>query len=92
MTETHSSRFKDAPWFPKEETAIIVGGAGGIGSWLSLLLSRAGFYPIVYDYDRLEEIKALETEAFSNPNATPEQINEFFKEGIKIYFTERIVI
>lgn len=55
MTETHSSRFKDAPWFPKEETAIIVGGAGGIGSWLSLLLSRAGFYPIVYDYDRLEE-------------------------------------
>lgn len=55
MTETHISRFKDAPWFPKDETNVIVGGAGGIGSWLSLLLSRAGFYPIVYDYDRLEE-------------------------------------
>ena len=54
MTEEHSSRFKDAPWFPKEETNVIVGGAGGIGSWLTLLLSRAGFYPVVYDFDRLE--------------------------------------
>lgn len=55
MTETHSSRFKDAPWFPKEQVDTIVGGAGGIGSWLSLMLSRAGFFPIVYDFDRLEE-------------------------------------
>ena len=55
MKEIHSSRFKDALWFPKEEEYIIVGGAGGIGSWLTLLLARAGFFPVVYDFDILEE-------------------------------------
>lgn len=55
MKEIHTARFKDAPWFPKEETNVIVGGAGGIGSWLTLLLSRAGFHPVVYDFDILEE-------------------------------------
>lgn len=55
MNEIHSSRFKDAPWFPQEETNVIVGGAGGIGSWLTLLLCRAGFFPVVYDFDVLEE-------------------------------------
>ena len=80
MTEEHSSRFKDAPWFPKEETNVIVGGAGGIGSWLTLLLSRAGFYPVVYDFDVLEghnlagqlytqkdaEIRALKVDALKS--------------------------
>lgn len=48
------NRFKDALWFPKEETYALVGGAGGIGSWLTLLLARAGFKPVVYDFDRYE--------------------------------------
>lgn len=55
MNEIHTSRFKDAPWFKNEETNVIVGGAGGIGSWLTVLLTRAGFTPIVYDFDRIEE-------------------------------------
>lgn len=54
-TPTRFNRFKDAAWFPKEQTEVIVGGAGGIGSWLTLLLTRAGFEPIVYDFDRYEE-------------------------------------
>lgn len=55
MNIAQAGRFKDAPWFPKEETHVIVGGVGGIGSWLTLLLARAGFIPIVYDFDTFEE-------------------------------------
>lgn len=57
MNNIQTVRFKDALWFPKEEmdTQCIVGGAGGIGSWLTLLLARAGFNPTVFDHDVLEE-------------------------------------
>lgn len=55
MNLIQSSRFKDAVWHPKEEVHVIVGGAGGIGSWLTLLLARAGFIPIIYDFDLIEE-------------------------------------
>jgi hypothetical protein len=55
MTEAQSSRFKDAQWFPTEEVYCIIGGVGGIGSWLTLLLARATFIPIVYDFDTIEE-------------------------------------
>ena len=54
MSNLHN-RFKDAPWYPKEILHAFVGGAGGIGSWTAMLLARAGFNPIVYDFDLLEE-------------------------------------
>lgn len=47
------TRFKDASWLGAEEV-VIIGGAGGISSWLTLLLARANFIPMVYDFDRLE--------------------------------------
>lgn len=59
----HYNRFKEAPWFlsmPEEEKALIpystinIGGAGGIGSWTALFLSRAGFYTYVQDFDTIE--------------------------------------
>lgn len=53
--EQQFNRFKDAPWFPKENEMVMIGGAGGIGSWLTLFLARAGFKPIVYDFDVIEE-------------------------------------
>jgi hypothetical protein len=53
LNPTHS-RFKGAPWYTGENIPVFVGGAGGIGSWLSLLLARAGFRPQVADFDTLE--------------------------------------
>lgn len=43
------ARFKDAIWYAPQD--IIVGGVGGIGSWLSLLLSRADHYLYLFDDD-----------------------------------------
>jgi len=54
QTQQHD-RHKDAPWFPQNEEPVMIGGAGGIGSWLTMFLNRAGFSPIVYDFDRIEE-------------------------------------
>ena len=51
----HHSRFKDASWYPIKES-IIVGGQGGIGSWISFFLARVGFPEIhIYDKDTVEE-------------------------------------
>jgi len=53
---TISERFKDAPWFSKDggKHKAVIGGAGGIGSWLALFLARAGFEIVVYDPDHVE--------------------------------------
>lgn len=50
------SRFKDATWFPRQGEMIdcLIGGAGGIGSWLAFFLARAGFMPVIYDFDTVE--------------------------------------
>ena len=55
MLDRQFDRFKDASWFPKEYEPVMIGGAGGIGSWLTFFLTRAGFSPIVYDFDIIEE-------------------------------------
>ena len=48
-------RFKDAPWFPQRDELVMIGGAGGIGSWLAFFLTRAGFKPTIFDFDVIEE-------------------------------------
>lgn len=75
MNLIHAGRFKDAPWFPKAETEVIVGGAGGIGSWLTLLLARLAIDNIVvYDFDTLEEHnmsgQCYPTSAIGQPKVT----------------------
>lgn len=55
MTTRQFERFKDAPWFPQRDELVMIGGAGGIGSWLAFFLARAGFKPTIYDFDIIEE-------------------------------------
>ena len=52
---TQQSRFKDAPWFPKNEEICLIGGAGGIGSWLVFFLTKIGFKVALYDFDTVED-------------------------------------
>lgn len=48
-------RFKDAPWFTEENSeSVLIGGQGGIGSWLTFFLARAGFNITAYDDDLVE--------------------------------------
>lgn len=51
------NRFKDLQWFSAiSKHPILIGGAGGIGSWLTFLLTRAGANVIfVFDHDLIEE-------------------------------------
>lgn len=56
MTQKYD-RFKAAPWFQEGvRPPVLIGGAGGIGSWLTVLLNRAGFETYVFDHDNLEAI------------------------------------
>jgi hypothetical protein len=44
------SRISDAPW-ADYKTTMTIGGAGGLGSWVALFLSRVGHGLNVYDFD-----------------------------------------
>ena len=47
--------FRGLPWFEMtNDMYCTIGGAGGIGSWLALFLSRAGIRPTIYDFDYVE--------------------------------------
>lgn len=55
-----NSRFKGLIWAGSkmEPSSIIIGGQGGIGSWLTLLLSRVSSTKtniFCYDFDKIEE-------------------------------------
>lgn len=61
MKENIKTRFKGAPWFLTETeklstSSILIGGAGGIGSWTTLFLTRAGYPVCVVDFDTLEDV------------------------------------
>ena len=54
--ERENLRFQGLDWYSKEDTkTVIIGGSGGIGSWLSFFLARANFNVILVDDDKVEE-------------------------------------
>ena len=56
IIEDKYTRFKDADWFDYlKNKNILVGGAGGIGSWTTLFLARIGMNVYVMDNDKYDE-------------------------------------
>jgi len=54
VNEKHK-RFSGADWYNGEHRDIVVGGAGGIGSWVCLFLSRIGHSLYIFDNDVIDE-------------------------------------
>lgn len=54
MKEEYKVRFSLAPW-AKKTKSIIIGGCGGIGSWVTLALARIGHDLYVFDDDDFDE-------------------------------------
>ena len=50
----HHTRFKDCEWYSEDYPEVAIGGVGGIGSWLSLFLSRIGVPMKLYDFDTID--------------------------------------
>jgi len=50
----YKTRFSSAPWANVSKD-IVIGGAGGISSWVALSLARAGHKLYIYDMDTYDE-------------------------------------
>lgn len=51
--DNKKARFSDADWLDPQE--IIIGGVGGIGSWVALFLARIGHELYLFDDDEIDE-------------------------------------
>lgn len=97
MENQQYNRFKDAPWFPERDEHVMIGGSGGIGSWLTFFLTKAGFKPTVYDFDIIEEHN-LGGQLFRQDDVNDTKVNAIYK-IIKEFcgqeintFTDRITV
>ena len=90
-------RFSDAIWFSlAKDTKTLIGGCGGIGSWLSLFLSRIGCVPLIFDFDSVEQhniggqlFKTSHSEK-AKVDAISEVIQEFTGDSNFHIFNEKI--
>ena len=91
-TEVRFTRFKGADWFVEKNTFdTIIGGAGGIGSYLAYFLARAGFRVHIFDMDKVEEVNMagqmyrLSDIGKNKVDAVAEIIKDFCNEEIYTY-------
>lgn len=54
--ESTKMRFSGAHWFKAGPQDIIIGGVGGIGSWLAFFLGRIGHNLYLFDGDLIEDV------------------------------------
>lgn len=70
LTSTVTSRFSSAEWFDfVQTTKIAIIGAGGIGSWLTLFMSRLNPASIFLMDDDFVEMKNLAGQMYSSKNS-----------------------
>lgn len=66
----HDRRFSNLPWYEKAKASeVLIAGLGGVGSWLSLFLSRANVNVSGCDHDIVEETN-LGGQMFTERNLT----------------------
>ena len=57
ITNNRTARFSALPWTPlADNEQVIIGGAGGIGSWLAVMLGRLQCNIVIYDSDDINEV------------------------------------
>lgn len=83
------TRFKDGAWFdPGFVPHIVIGGAGGIGSWLTFFLARMGYKIFLYDFDTIDEtnlggqLYSTESVGKVKSNATEDIVRSFCQNQI----------
>ncbi len=98
MIEKYSVRFKEAPWATSiKGRGVTVVGAGGIGSWLALFLTRAGVQSInIFDSDIVEpsniggQFFSVDSEGIPKVVALKTQLYEYSPTGYLNSFSSRI--
>lgn len=96
--ENITLRFQGADWFGdlSQFPPIIIGGCGGIGSWTSFFLTRAGFEVVCFDDDIIEEhnlggqLYSANTIGDAKVDAMSGIIGEYSRSGSFIGRKERI--
>lgn len=55
LPDEQFTSFRGLPWFDSIRSYLTIGGAGGIGSYLTFFLARAGFRTFLVDFDTVEK-------------------------------------